>query len=78
VLGSPCSLKTCLIKHLATNIALIKSIGIIYHIFIKRLTTTIIFINPLLLGKLTTKLIKMSRYLYIRTGSGQSTPYFFT
>jgi len=54
-LGSPCSLKICLIKYLATNIVLIKSIGIIYRIFIRRLITTIIFINPLLLGKLTTK-----------------------
>ena len=57
-------------KYLATNIALIKSIGIIYHIFIRRLTTTIIFVNLLLLGKLTTNLIKISRHLYIRIGSG--------
>ena len=56
-------------KYLATNIALIKSIGIIYRIFIKRLTTTIIFVNLLLLGKSTTKLIKISRYLYIGIGS---------
>jgi len=70
VLGSLYSLKTCLTKHSATNIALVKSIGIIYRIFIRRLTTTIIFINPLLLGKLTIKLIKMSYYLYIRIGSG--------
>jgi hypothetical protein len=56
-------------KHLATNIALIKSIGIIYHIFIRQLTTTIIFVNLLLLGKLTTKSIKISRHLYIRIGS---------
>jgi len=70
VLGSPCSLKTCLIKHLATNIILIKSIGIIYCIFIRWLTTTIIFINLLLLGKSTIKLIEMLRHLYIRTGSG--------
>jgi len=69
-LGSPYSLKMCLTKHLATNIALIKSIGIIYCIFIKWLTTTITFINPLLLGKLTTKLIKISRYLYIGIGNG--------
>ena len=57
-------------KHSATNIALIKSIGIIYRIFIRRLITTIIFINQLLLGKLTTKLIKISRHLYIGIGSG--------
>ena len=44
-LGSLYSLKICLIKHLATKIALIKSLGIIYCIFIKWLTTTIIFIN---------------------------------
>ena len=69
-LGSPCSLKTYLMKHLATNIALIESIGIIYRIFIKQLTTTIIFVNPLLLGKLTIKSIKISRHLYIGIGSG--------
>ena len=57
-------------KYLATYIALIKSIGIIYRIFIRRLTTTIIFINLLLLGKSTIKLIKISRYLYIGIGSG--------
>jgi len=60
----------CLIKYLATNIILIKSMGIIYRIFIRRLTTTIIFVNPLLLGKSTIKLIKMSRHLYIGIGSG--------
>jgi len=69
-LGSPCSLKTCLIKHLATNIALIKSMGIICRIFIRRLITTIIFVNLLLLGKSTIKLIEMSRHLCIRIGSG--------
>ena len=68
-LGSPCSLKTCLMKYLATNITSIKSIEIIYRIFIRQLTTTIIFINLLLLGKLTIKLIKISRHLYIRIGS---------
>jgi hypothetical protein len=57
-------------KYLATNIALIESIGIIYCIFIRRLTTTIIFVNLLLLGKLTIKLIKISYYLCIRIGSG--------
>jgi len=77
-LGSPCSLKTYLTKYSATNIILIKSIGIIYRIFIRWLTTTIIFVNPLLLGKSTIKLIKISRYFYIGIGSGQSTPYFFT
>ena len=76
-LGSPCSLKTCLTKHLATNIALIKSMGIICRIFIRRLTTTITFVNPLLLGKSTIKLIKMSRHLCIGIGSGRSTSYFF-
>jgi len=69
-LGSLYSLKTCLTKHLATNIVLIKSMGIIYCIFIRRLTTTIIFINLLLLGKLTIKLIKISRHLCIKIGSG--------
>ena len=58
-----------LIKYLATKIVLIKSIGIIYRIFIKWLTTTIIFINPLLLSKSTIKLIKISRHLYIRIGN---------
>ena len=61
------SLKTYLIKHLATKIALIESIEIIYHIFIRRSTTTIIFINLLLLGKSTIKSIKISRHLYIGT-----------
>jgi len=70
ILGSLCSLKTCLIKHLATNIILIKSIGIIYYIFIRRLTTTIIFVNLLLLGKSTIKLIKMSHHLCIGISSG--------
>ena len=69
-LGSPCSLKIYLMKHLATNIALIKSIEIIYRIFIRRLTTTIIFVNPLLLGKLTIKSIKISCYLCIGIGNG--------
>ena len=57
-------------KHLATKIALIKFIGIIYRIFIRRSTTTIIFINPLLLGKSTIKLIKISRHFYIGIGNG--------
>ena len=39
------------------------------RIFIKRLTTTIIFVNLLLLGKSTIKLIKISYHLYIRIGS---------
>jgi hypothetical protein len=68
-LGSLYSLKIYLIKYSATKIALIKSIGTIYYIFIRRLTTTIIFINPLLLGKSTIKLIKISRYFYIGTGN---------
>ena len=58
-----------LTKYLATNIALIKSIGIIYYIFIRRLTTIIIFINLLLLGKSIIKLIKILHYLYIRTNN---------
>ena len=68
-LGSLCSLKTYLIKHLATKIVLIKFIGIIYRIFIRQLITTIIFVNPLLLGKSTIKLIKISRHLYIGIGN---------
>ena len=64
-LGSLCSLKMYLTKYLATEIVLIKSMGTIYCIFIKRLITTIIFINPLLLGKSTIKLIKISRHFYI-------------
>ena len=64
-LGSPYSLKTYLTKHSATETALIKSIGIIYYIFIRRLTITIIFVNLLLLGKSTIKLIEILRYLYI-------------
>ena len=55
----------CLIKYLATKIVLIKFIEIMYYIFIKRLITTIIFINLLLLGKSIIKLIKILRYLYI-------------
>ena len=60
------SLKTYLIKYLVTKIVLIKSIEIICRIFIKRLTIIIIFINLLLLGKFTIKLIKILRYFYIR------------
>jgi len=69
-LGGPYSLKICLIKYSATNIIGIKSIGIIYRIFIRRLITTITFINLLLLGRLTIKLIKISCYLYIRISNG--------
>ena len=69
-LGSLYSLKTYLIKHLVTKIVLIDFIGIIYRIFIRRLITTIIFINPLLLGKSTIKLIKISRHFYIGIGNG--------
>jgi hypothetical protein len=57
-------------KYLATNITLIESIGIICRIFIRWLTTIIIFVNLLLLGKLTIKLIEISRYLCIGIGSG--------
>ena len=69
-LGSQYSLKTYLIKHLATKIVLIDFIGIIYRIFVRQLTTTIIFINPLLLGRFTIKLIKISRHFYIRIDNG--------
>ena len=68
-LESLCSLKTYLIKHLATKTVLIKFMEIIYRIFIRQLTTTIIFINLLLLGKSTIKLIKISRHLYIGIGN---------
>ena len=46
--------------------ALIKSIGIMCYIFVKQLMTTIMFINLLLLGRLTTKLIKILRHFCIR------------
>ena len=69
-LGSLCSLKIYLTKHLATKIVLIKFIEIIYRIFIRRSTTTIIFINLLLLSKSTIKLIKILRHLYIGIGNG--------
>ena len=59
-----------LTKHLATEIVLIKSIGIMCCIFIRWLTTTIIFINLLLLGRSTIKLIKISRHLYIGINNG--------
>ena len=55
-----------LIKYLVTKIILIKFIKIIYYIFIKQLTTTIIFINLLLLNKSTIKLIKILCYFYIK------------
>ena len=58
-----------LTKYSATKIALIKSIKIIYCIFVRWLTTTIIFINLLLLSKSTIKLIKTLRYLYIKIGN---------
>ena len=60
----------CLTKHLVTKAVLIKSMGIIYYIFIRQLTTTIIFINLLLLGKFTIKLIKILRHLYIGISNG--------
>ena len=59
-----------LTKHLTTEIVLIEFMGIIYRIFIKQLTTTIIFVNPLLLGKSIMKLIEISRHLYIGIGNG--------
>ena len=69
-LGSLYSLKIYLTKHSPTKTVLIKFIGIIYRIFIRRLTTTIIFINLLLLGKFIIKLIKISRHFYIGIGNG--------
>ena len=69
-LGSLYSLKIYLTKYLATKIVLIDFIEIIYRIFIRRSTTTIIFINPLLLGRSTIKLIKISRHLYIGINNG--------
>ena len=77
-LGSLYSLNIYLIKYLVTEIVLIDFIGIIYCIFIRRLTTTIIFINLLLLGRSTIKSIEILRHLYIGIDNGQSTPYFFT
>ena len=68
-LESLCSLKIYLTKYLATNIALMEFIKTIYRIFVRRLTTTIIFINPLLLGKSTIKLIKILRHFYIGIGN---------
>jgi hypothetical protein len=68
-LGSLCSLKMYLIKHLATKTVLIEFIGTMYYIFIKWLTTTIIFINPLLLGKSTIKSIEISRHFCIGIGN---------
>ena len=59
------SLNIYLTKYLATKIALIDFIGITYYIFIRRLTTTIIFINSLLLSKSTIKLINILHYLCI-------------
>ena len=69
-LGSLYSLKTYLIKHLVTKAVLIKSMEIMCCIFTRRLTTTIIFVNLLLLGKSTIKSIKILRYLYIGIGNG--------
>jgi hypothetical protein len=56
-------------KYLVTETVLIKSIGTMYYIFIKQLIITIIFINLLLLGKSTIKLIKILRYLCIGIGN---------
>ena len=69
-LGSLYSLKTYLIKYLAIKTVLIKFIGIIYRIFVRRLTTIIIFINLLLLGKSTIKLIKILCHFYIKISNG--------
>jgi hypothetical protein len=68
-LGSLCSLKIYLTKYSATKIVLIEFMGIMCRIFIKRSTTIIIFVNPLLLGKSTIKLIKILRHLYIGIGN---------
>ena len=69
-LENPCSLKIYLIKYLATKIVLIEFIGIIYRIFVKWSTTTIIFINLLLLNRSTIKSIKILRHLYIKIDNG--------
>jgi len=45
-----------------------------YLILDSRFITTIIFIQPLLKGRLTTKLIKISFHLQSRTGSGFRKP----
>ena len=71
------SLKIYLTKYLATEIALIDFIKIIYHIFIRRSTTTIIFINLLPLDRSTIKSIKLLRHLYIRISNSWNTSYFF-
>jgi hypothetical protein len=63
------NLKIYLIKYSATKTVLIEFIGIIYRIFVKRLTTTIIFVNLLLLGKSTIKLIEISHHLCIGIGN---------
>jgi hypothetical protein len=60
----------CLTKYLAIEIALIDFIKIIYRIFVRRLITTIIFVNPLLLSRSTIKLIEISHHLYIGIGNG--------
>jgi hypothetical protein len=44
---------------------LINFIGIICRIFIRRLITTIIFINLLLLGKFTIKLIRLLKMDFV-------------
>ena len=63
------SLKTYLTKYLVTKRVLIKSIGIIYRMFIRRLTIILIFINLLLLGRSIIKSIKILRYFYIKTNN---------
>ena len=67
-LGRLCSLKIYLIKYSATKTVLINFIETICRIFVKQLTTTVIFIDPLLLDRSTIKLIKILRYFYIRIG----------
>jgi hypothetical protein len=54
-----------LIKHSATKTALIEFIGTMCRIFIRWSTTTIMFVNPLLLGKSTIKSIEILRHFYI-------------
>ena len=59
-----------LTKYLATKTVLIEFIEIMCCIFVKQLTTTIIFINPLLSGKSTIKSIEILHYFCIEIGNG--------
>ena len=64
------NLKIYLTKYSATKIVLIEFIGIMCCIFVRWLTTIIMFINPLLLGKSTIKLIEISYHFYIGISNG--------